>query len=217
VDLLGHSRRLNVDDLPGTVEQLLQSGFIPLKAESWLKAPPVLSASAHIRVYDSMLDTAGPAGTLAEFTLLDTERSPAYYPGRWVIPKRQSGRFVGRRPQAYGADLWCYMELADGTVTRLLDLPTQENQWRPCDEAWHLQQAIDAHSGRPQGYRCRKGPAASVIFDFFSPLPRWARRRWDAVGRETPPNKCLLAYVFPDQHFESESKFAQERMWLQQI
>jgi hypothetical protein len=26
-----------------------------------------------------------------------------------------------------------------------------------------------------------------------------------------------LAYVFPDQHFESESKFAQERMWLQQI
>jgi hypothetical protein len=77
--------------------------------------------TARVRFYDSLLDTAGPAGTLAEFTLLDTERSPAYYPGRWVMPKRQSGRFVGRRPQAYGADLWCYMEVADGTVKRLLN------------------------------------------------------------------------------------------------
>ncbi len=217
VDLFAHCRRLNVDDLRGTVDLLLQAGFIALRAESWLKAPPVLSASAHVQLYNSLLNTAGPVGTLDEFMLLDTERSPAYYPGRWTMPKRHTGRFVGRRPQAYGADLWCYMELADGTVKRLLDLPTQENQWRPYDEAWHLQQAIDAHSGNPQRYRCRQGPSASVIFDFFSPVPRWARRRWDAVGRETPPSKCLLAYVFSDQHFESESKFAQERMWLQQI
>jgi hypothetical protein len=70
-----------------------------------------------------------------------------------------------------------------GEVKWFVDMPLLETRWRGCDEAWHLQQAIDSSLGHPQLYARRKGTAKeTVVVDLFSPVPNWARRRWDYAG-----------------------------------
>ena len=118
-----------------------------------------------------------------------------YYRGRWSPPRTRSGRYVGRRERPYGAALWCYVELDAGRVTRFLDLPLSTNR-RGCDEAWHLQAAIDAARGTPQTFRVRSGANGATLIDLFSPVPMWARRRWDAMGTPVEKWNSLFAYSF---------------------
>jgi hypothetical protein len=214
-----HCRRLRVHDRNRTVDALLHAGFLPVEPNTWLKAPPVSSCQEHLAYYDSLLDQVGPAGTLEEIVLLDSQRSVTYYVGRWAKPKKHSGRYLARRPQAYGADLWCFALFEQGRVVRLVDLPVRETRWRSCDEAWHLQQALDAVSGTPQRYRRRSAAAKNaIVLDFFSPLPLWASRRWDYVGTPTLAGSgSLLSYLFLDYQLEQELTFARERMWLQEL
>jgi hypothetical protein len=217
VEPTAHYRRLRVTDRFETTEALLQAGFLAVKPDAWLKTPPVAAPTIHIAPYDSALDQSGPAGTIDEIIVLDRSRPVGYYRGRWGKLKKQSGRFLARRPQAYGADLWCYVKVHDGVVSQLLDLPYRETRWRPCDEAWHLQQAIDASAGTSQLYRLRKGSSiSSTVVDLFSPVPQWATRRWDYVGTRVMSAGCLFSYVFGDDHIKAELAFAQERMWLRQ-
>jgi hypothetical protein len=217
MELITHYRRLCVKDRTQTVDTLLEASFLALKVDSWLKAPPILSPAMQLAAYNQALDEVGPPGAVDELTVLETSLPVAYYRGRWKALKKQTGRFVARRLQAYGADLWCYAEIHDGVVTRLLDLPYRELRWRACDEAWHLQQAIDAASNRPQVFRVRKGlSASSSVFDFFSPVPQWATRKWDYVGTRTLSSGCLFSYVFDTRDVENELAFVRERMWLHQ-
>ena len=75
---------------------------------------------------------------------------------RWREVRADSGRFVARRDQAYGSNLWCYVELSNGEPQRLLDFPLAGSRWRGCDEAWRLQMAIDAQRGAPQRFRLQE-------------------------------------------------------------
>jgi hypothetical protein len=52
--------------------------------------------------------------------------------------------------------------------------------------------------------------------EFFSPVPMWARRRWDAVGEPTPASGCLFACTIPDAELAEERKFAREMLWLEE-
>lgn len=209
------SRRLRVQDPKEAFEALLQAGFISLKLETWLKCPQVQTASDFVARYDALLATSGPAGNLEDVTLIDPDRSVHYYKGRWTKLKKQTGRFVARRAQSYGADLWCFIEVKDGLVTRLLDFPQLETHWKAFDETWHLLQALDAVSGNPQVFRVRRGTSKGMAaIDIFSPIPTWALRRWDAVGVRTVPHSALISYAFPESEIDSESRFATERMWL---
>jgi hypothetical protein len=209
------TRRLRVDDAKEAADALLQAGFVRLKLDSWLKCPPVQSASELAARYDEALSKSGPPGTPEEVMILDPTRPVKYYKGRWTKLKGQSGRFVARRSQAYGSQLWCYIEATEGRVTRLLDFPLYENCWRAFDEAWHLLQAQDAVAGHPQLYRVRNdAPSGSVAMDLFSPPPTWATRRLDSVGQRTLPNSALLSYVFAETELDAECRFATDRMWL---
>jgi len=195
--------------------RLLELGTIEVKPEAWLKLPQRESASSHQSKYDQQLAACGKAGAIEEILLLDSDRSVRFYPGRWVRLKRQSGQFIARRPQPYGADLWCYVGTDNGVVTKLLDLPLTEHRWRPCDEAWHLQQAKDAARGEPQVFRVREDSIATeYTLDFFSPVPMWARRRWDHVGRPARNVNCLFSYTFPSVQLDAEMTFARETMWM---
>lgn len=195
--------------------RLFELGMIEVKPETWLKLPQTESATNHESRYDQQLAACGKPGAIEEILLLDSARSVRFYPGRWVRLKKQTGTFIARRPRAYGADLWCYVGVDNGVVTKLLDLPLTEDKWRPCDEAWHLQQAKDAVRGGPQVFRLRQGlNATECILDFFSPVPMWARRRWDHVGTPTPSTNCLFSYTFPLSQCDSEVTFAQETMWM---
>jgi hypothetical protein len=214
---IAHYRRLRVTDAKAVRDALSQAGFLAVSSDTWLKAPSQSMPCSHRQVYDDLLQQSGVPGAMDELRILETQRSVTYYLGRWAAPSKQSGRYLGRRPQAYGADLWCYVELKEGVATRLLNLPLLEIRWRACDEAWHLQQAIDAAEGHPQSYRRRKGHnAGTTAVDFFSPVPQWASRRWDYTGTRVVATGCLFSYVFGDDELEGELRFMQERMWLQQ-
>jgi hypothetical protein len=218
VEPVMYSRRLAAQDAKECRDTLLQAGFESLKLDSWLRCPSRRPASELIALYDDALLKSGPPGVPEDVILIDPSQSVSYYKGRWTKLKKQTGRFIGRRSQTYGAQLWCYLEVSNGVVTRLLDFPLFETHWRAFDEAWHLLQAMDAASGHPQGFRVRKASQkGSAAMDLFSPVPTWATRKWDAVGLRTMPNSSLMSYIFPEKQIDAECTFAAQRMWLKRL
>jgi hypothetical protein len=212
-----YSRRLEVADGKLAEQAFLEAGFIPLRTESWLRCPPHVPACDFVAKYDQALSNTGSAGTPEDVTIIDPTLPVNYYKGRWAKLKKQTGRFIARRSQAYGAPLWCYLEVANGLVNRLLDFPVYENHWRACDEAWHLLQACDAAAGHPQRFHIRRGTQKDhSIIDLYSPVPAWASRRWDAVGLRTVPSASLLSFKLPLAQVEAECEFSRQRMWLEQ-
>lgn len=216
IEYLGHVRRLSpsaTEDLRG---ELCELGLLELSSDAWLKGPKSSTASQTVAARDRALDIALPSRDIPGLLLLDPTKPVRYYRGRWTEPKSQTGRFVARRQQAYGADLWCYVQLTNGHPERMIDLPQHGSRWRGCDEAWHLQMAIDAQRGSAQRFRVSPSGAA-VILELFSPAPAWARRRWDAIGEPVPSAGSLFAYRIPSAEIDEERRFAHEALWLEEI
>lgn len=214
IEYVNHVRRLSPCPGEDLRSDLLQLGLIETSYSAWLRAPQPETAAQHMARLDRLLGAAQPSRDVPGLSLLDPARGVRYYRGRWVDPRAQSGHFVARRSQAYGADLWCYVEMRDGNPERLVDLPVAGSRWRGCDEAWHLQMAIDAQRGEPQWFRIRPGPEGARVMEFFSPVPMWARRRWDAVGEPVSASGCLFAYRLADAELAEELRFAREALWL---
>ena len=192
---------------------LREFGWLELSTESWLRAPKTQTATELRNAMNRSLDEQPPSGAIPDLMILDASRDSRQYSRRRLKPGHQSGRFVARRPQAHGAALWGYAELSQGAPTRFLDLPLKGTRWRGCDVAWHLQMAIDEGLGTPQRYRRRDKPGGSY-FDFFSPLPLWAARRFEVLGQEATPEACLLTYWLPSQDVATEEALLNERLFL---
>lgn len=216
VEYQSHTRRIRPGDTPEVAKRLQAIGWVELRRDLWLAAPIRELPDQVVARATAALAAKPTVGEVLGLTVLDTDAPTTYYPGRWVEPTRKSGRFVARREQRYGADLWSYVELANGSVTHLVDLPLGARaDVRPCDAAWHLQMAIDALAGRPQFYRRRLAPpAGSVLVDFFSPVPLWARRGWDVLGEEIPRRASLFAYRFPADVFTDVERALHSDLWL---
>ncbi len=198
------------ENLPSVLRDL---GLLELSESIWLKVPKQESAT---NLQDDMLRRLmdqPPSGAVADVSILDPARNVDYYVGRWINPRKESGNYVARRPQAYGAPLWGFASLTDGVVTKLLDFPLKGTRWRGCDVAWHLEMAIDHCCGTPQLYRRRPAPGGACL-DFFSPLPMWAQRRLAVLGRPAPREKCLFSYWIPERELASEEAFLQKHLWL---
>jgi hypothetical protein len=217
IEYVNHIRRLKPFANEDLAAELVELGLIEVSYETWLRAPTTESPARHIMSVDRLLDAAQPSRDVPGLSLLDPERPVRYYRGRWVEPRFHTGRFVGRRSQAYGADLWCYVQLLDGRPERLIDFPVAGSSWRGCDEAWRLQMAIDAQRGEPQRFRFRGAPGDTVVLEFLSPVPMWARRRWDAVGEPVLSSGCLFAYRFSASELEEELRFVRESLWLEEM
>lgn len=214
IEYAAHIRRL----VPLTDEdlrtELTQLGLIELSYDRWLRPPTVQSPAQHISHHNQLLNSASPSGDIPGLSILDSSRSVRYYRGRWVEPKAHTGKFVGRRTQAYGSDLWCYVELNAGIPVRFIDLPLKKSVWRGCDEAWWLQAAIDYERGTPQLFRVQPGPHGTRVFNFFSPVPMWARRRWDAIGEPVELLGCLFSYKFIEDEVVEETSFLKDKLWI---
>ena len=217
IEYVNHLRRLSPGPAEDLRSDLLQLGLIETSYSTWLRAPQPETAAQHVARLDRLLDAAAPSRDVPGLSLLDPTRGVRYYRGRWVLPRAQSGRYIARRSQAYGADLWCYIEVRGGNTARLIDFPSPCSRWRGCDEAWHLQMAIDAQRGEPQRFRVRPGPGGSRIVEFFSPVPMWARRRWDAVGEPVYASGCLFAYRFAQPEVAEEVRYARQALWLDEL
>ena len=217
IEYVNHLRRLTPSPGEDLRSDLLQLGLIEISYSGWLRFPPHETCAKHVAGLDRLLNAAQPSRDVPGLSLLDPTQGVRYYRGRWVEPRAQSGRFVARRSQAYGADLWCYLEMRDGNPERFIDLPAGGSRWRGCDEAWHLQMAIDAQRGKPQRFRIRPGPEGTRVLEFFLPVPMWARRRWDAVGEPVSVSGCLFAYRLAEAELAEEMRFARGALWLDEM
>lgn len=206
-----------IDPLPGEdlAAMLRELGMRELSNITWLKCPKIVSPTDLIASYDTKLSTCSASGEVPELLVLDGARKTRSYRNRWGPPGFLTGNYVIRRPQAFGSDLWGYAQLQDGAPRKVLDLPTYGDRWRGCDAAWRIQMAIDALARRPQEYRLRSSEE-STIFDLFSPIPKWARRRLAVVGDEVDPDGCLMSFRVTAAEVATEAKFLNEMLYLNQ-
>ena len=216
----GHVRFLNLTGHPEPTAYLKDLGLRELGRGAWLKTPRAVEPQDFIAEFDSRLDAAAP-GTmeLAGAALLDPAARVTFYKGRWRAPSESdTGRFVGRRPQAYGSDLWIYAELQAGSFTRVIDLPVLQDLSRGADEAWRLQAAVDHLGGNPQRLRLEGKANDRSVLSVFSPLPSWAQRRLDMVGTPVPPRGgALMCYSIRQDEAPTEVAALRSLMWLKEI
>ena len=198
------------EDLP---RQLKELGLQQLSDSAWLRSPRPQNPAEMINSYKRLLADQPPVTAIRDLRILDSSRPVTYYRGRWIDPTDHEGSFVARRPQEFGAPIWCLVDLRNGDPVRLLDLPLARTRWRGCDSAWHLQMGIDHDRGTPQVYR-RRDDRDTVRFDFFSPLPQWSQRRLMILGMPVPRDRCLFSYVLPADEADAEEAFLQESLWL---
>ena len=217
VEYVNHLRRLNSVEGEDLRADLGHLGLIEISYDQWLKAPRTENVTQYLSRLDQLLDAAQPSGHVTGLLLLDPESSVRYYRGRWTEVHAHSGRYVARRRQAYGADLWCYVQIDHGNAQRFIDFPIDGSRWRGCDEAWRLQMAIDAQRGEPQRFRVRPALGGTHVIEFFSPVPMWARRRWDAIGVPVLSPGCLFAYRLAEPDLAEEIRFAREALWLGEV
>ena len=201
------------EDLPGALREL---GMQQLTVDVWLKSPTMELPRDHLDRLTRRLLEQPPSGAVNDLEVLDPEQPVTYYRGRWGSPGNRTGVFVARRPQEYGLPIWCFAELQAGTAVRLLDLPLKKSRWRGCDEAWHLQMAIDYCRQSPQVYRC-KHDGDGMRLDFHAPLPEWSERRLMIFGASVPRERSLMSYWLPAEAAGIEERFLQERLWLSRL
>ena len=194
-------------------QELDQHGLQQLSERAWLRAPGRESASEMVARFRRHLAAEPRSADIAGLEILDSDRPVTYYTGRWTPPTNQTGTFVGRRPQEFGPPIWCFVDVLDGRVVRLLDLPLKTTRWRDCDTAWHLQMAIDHCEGHPQLYR-RRRDGDRVRFDFLSPLPLWSQRRLAIFGSTVAPERSLFSFRLPTAEAITEERFLQDELWL---
>ena len=175
-----------------------------------------------IRQMRERLSAARPAGVVDGLRVIAPEEKVTYYQGRWrSLKPADSGLFVARRPQAYGADLWCVVLIADGAPARFLDLPADDLAAPGHDEAWRVQAALDAAGGSPQVFSVVRatGTGASLgrTVDFFSPLPRWAERYLQLAGMAVPKSRgALFSYRVPEDALPDLADFLASMLWMHQ-
>ncbi|MFL1376799.1 hypothetical protein [Nocardiopsis protaetiae] len=213
----GHTRLLRVS--PMTAETELRSrGLLPVSKDHWVARPRVESPSDFLARYRARLDVAAEAGQLDGLMLLDPTQKPRFYKGRWRPPADgDTGDFVARRPQAYGADLWCLIRFETGIAQRLIEFPVDDPVVPGRDEAWRYQAAVDAVCGTPQSFRLppNDSPGDEVTLDFFSPLPSFAERYLKIVGPtlgKTPG--ALFSFQLPTSAVTDVTRFLTDMLWM---
>jgi hypothetical protein len=213
-----HTRSVVLDP-DGAAEVLAAAGLHRLTREQWTKAPRQEAATAVVEQARERLGSARAPGQISGLTLIDSTRSVRYYKGRWREPlPSDQGIFVGRRPQAYGAPIWCAVEFADGVPQAVLDLPVDSSVAPGWDEARRLQAALDSERGAAQvfGVRPTGQAGGDYIFDCFGPLPSWAERYLDLTGLPIPKSRgALFSYRVPDGAESEARTFLSRSLWMQ--
>lgn len=214
----GHTRTIELD--PDTAAEVLAAaGLHRLTREQWTKSPRVEAITAVIERVRSQLTSHRKPGQVSGLTLMDPAAPVRYYKGRWRDPVgSDQGIFVARRPQAYGAPLWCVVELTDGVPQAVLDLPVDSAFAPGWDDARRLQAALDAQRGSPQVFRVRptEQPGNDFIFDFFGPLPSWAERYLDLTGLPVTKSRgALFSYRIGEAAKSDIAQFLSNSLWMQ--
>lgn len=215
--LSNNTRSIKQDTGEDLAAQLVSEGLSKLPETTWLKAPKTVAPTEALSKAGQRLASEQPCAPLQGLEIIDPDTKPTYYKGRWTSPRDHTGLFVARRPQEFGAALWCLAEIYSGSLKRIVDLPFRGYRWRGCDAAWHLQMAIDRERAAPQRYSLDPADDGTCRLSFYSPIPLWAERRLMILGRKCQGEKCLFAYEIPTDETAQEEEFLQENLWLEPI
>lgn len=215
----GHTRSVSLGAAKSN-ERLRAAGLGRIDAERWVAGPREETATAVVERLAKRLDVANNAGEIEDLQILDAAAPVGYYRGRWRSPKpSDSGDFVARRPQAYGADLWSLVRMKDGRPTKFLELPIDDPLVPARDEAWRAQMAIDAVRGYPQQFATWPTPHGDeVVLRFFSPIPGFAERYLQLVGMAlgTTPG-ALFAFKVPSGAMPGVRRLLTHMLWLKPV
>ena len=201
------------EDLAG---HLREFGLTELSEHAWLRIPPAVPAAVYVEDWRSHLKaTPANATTVADLEIIDSARPTSFYSGRWRAPRKADvGLHVARRPQVFGGNLWCVVELTDGQPVRLLDLHPTNGFFRPCDQAWRLQSALDAVRGVPQQISISKDGATTHL-GFGGPLPSFAERKLALVATKSRAPQTLFRFSSSTASLQPEIAFLQSTLWMQ--
>jgi|TARA_Y100000294_G_C8528849_1_gene326072 hypothetical protein len=209
---IGHTRQV-VGGQSDWSKLLSDLGLIQISIEAWTKGPADEAPGDHIKRFDRILNERSMSGSIPELEILNPRSPVRYYKKRWQRLTDESGRYIARRPQAYGANLWCYCEVQNGEVIKFVDLPLRDDQARGCDDAWRLQSAIDLENDLPQIYEVQEESPEKSVIRYFSPIPRWAERRLETFG----VRRSAFSFVFENIRITEETKFLEDRCWLRDV
>ena len=210
--LRGTHRIIDCLNDPAVAQAIKLAGLEEMPYKTWAKSPAHLSFRDVVREHDRRLDKEPRCGDIDGLNILRWDTPTHWYRKRWGSPDSLTGRFVGRRPRRYGADLWCYIELENGVPLRASDLPVGRTNDRGCDQAWRLQCAIDAMHESPQQYRVTKMENDQVRIAIHIPPPSWLSRRWDCIGTRVPDN--VFAFDFGGGEARQETRLLEEELWM---
>lgn len=215
----GHTRVIELDPTVAT-EAFEAAGLHRLDRQRWVASPKVEPAASLTGRVSQRLDVAGGGGEIDGLQILDPATPVRYYRGRWREPvANDSGDFIARRPQAYGADLWSAVRLENGAATKIFQFPVDDKVLPARDEAWRAQLAIDSTRGFPQRYAVEPGAvAASRVVKFFSPIPGFAERYLQLVGMPLVglPG-ALFAFRVPDDAMPDLIQLLSTLLWMEPV
>ena len=213
----GHTRAIQLD--PSTaLDTLTAAGLQQIERQRWVASPRVESSAELLRRAAERLDVAGGGGEIEGLQIIDPAAPVRYYRGRWREPvPTDSGDFVSRRPQAYGADLWSSVRLETGIATKIFQFPVDDPIVPARDEAWRLQLAIDAERGRPQRYAAEPvAGSGETVVRFFSPVPGFAERYLQLVGLSlVGTSGALFAFRVPNGAMPDLIQLLTDLLWME--
>ena len=215
--------RLCRSEGPLAKDALLEQGLHEIGAKQWARVPDTAAAiavlDAAIAVLDEVKDRRGRSGEIPGLRVIDRAKPVRYYKGRWrELEAHDMGLMIGRRPQEYGADLWCVVRVKEGHPVLLVDLPVLDKTKPGCDEAWRLQAALDHVDGHPQVFAVAPANDGAVVLDCFSPVPSWAEKMLAMKGEPTTKSQgALFSYRLPEDVIDEISGLLVEKLWMQQL
>lgn len=212
----GSTRFIDATTNESLDEVFASLGLRRLVETTWLSKTSIEAPGAFIeRVVLPRIRQGGLVGAMPGVSVLrHADSIQTRYRDRWALLEAESGLFIGRMEQPYGAPLWYVMDLHGGQVERALVLPFYDIASRACDQAWRIQLAIDAHSGHPASYSMRNESDGCRIDSSF-PLPLSAKRRLLYLGGMTNhQTRHDGSFWIPFAACETAERFLQTDLWL---
>lgn len=210
-------RYLRAEGEEGVAAQLRAVGYLEISKVAWMRLPQNQTVEDFLDGVVRRLREADNRGPLGWLKVYGPGNGSRNYATRLGSPDGCSGYHVGRRPQAFGAPIWVFVELDQGRAVRFLDLPWRGGKFRGCDHGWRIQSALDARAGRPQIYRVVPLEGELNRYEFFSPLPLWIERKLRVEGERVPVSGTLFAYVLDRRCGQGVDALVQSYMWFKQI
>lgn len=217
--LIEFEKHIRIVRSPGAEKALKAAALQEIPLQSWLSHPRSVNSDELLNSYRERLQASGASGLLEGIELLDPDSPTTYYRGRWRQPRASDGgSFLARRPRAYGANLWCFVEIDGGETTRVLDLPALDPLSTGRDEGWRLQAAVDADNGHPQLLSITSTNPGRAKLNFYSPIPSWAQRYLDTIALPVSRSPgCLFGYVIDRSELEDAVAFLKALLWTDSI